>query len=506
MKSDFLIALTQLAAERHLPKEEVLKAIEAALASAFKKDNWGETTSVSVKLNPNTGEISAYTLKTIVDNVEDDNREISLKEAIKIKNDAVVGEMVETDGLSHQASRIAAQTAKQVVLQRLREAEREKVFEEFTQRTEDIISGVIGQIDPVKGVTLELSRAEAVIPPDEQVITERYRRGQRLKVYVLEVRRSTKGPEILVSRSHKNLLKRLFELEVPEVYNGIVEIRSISREAGSRSKVAVVATQEGVDPVGSCIGMRGNRIQNIVNELQGEKIDVVRWDRDLTRFITNALSPAEVVHVESNPKEQTAVVVVPERQLSLAIGKEGQNARLAAKLTGWHLDIKGMAEWETLKAQIKLEVETAEQQTNLEQEEAALMAELEAEAPAQTLVAVDQDAEKEATPALEETLAELMAEEETELSTEEIVETPIEATLTPEELVSLSLQEEEEEVEEFEGFGEEVWQTPQLTPDAGKIRFAEDFMEDLKVGRKRRGGGDRSKKAVKPKRKVGGKK
>jgi hypothetical protein len=199
-------------------------------------------------------------------------------------------------------------------------------------------------------------------------------------------------------------------------------------------------------------------------------------------------------------------VVVPERQLSLAIGKEGQNARLAAKLTGWHLDIKGMAEWETLKAQIKLEVETAEQQTNLEQEEAALMAELEAEAPAQTLVAVDQDAEKEATPALEETLAELMAEEETELSTEEIVETPIEATLTPEELVSLSLQEEEEEVEEFEGFGEEVWQTPQLTPDAGKIRFAEDFMEDLKVGRKRRGGGDRSKKAVKPKRKVGGKK
>ena len=511
MKSDFLIALTQLAAERHLPKEEVLKAIEAALASAFKKDNWGETTSVSVKLNPNTGEISAYTLKTIVDNVEDDSREISLKEAIKIKNDAVVGEMMETDGLSHQASRIAAQTAKQVVLQRLREAEREKVFEEFTQRTEDIISGVIGQIDPARGVTLELSRAEAVIPPDEQVITERYRRGQRLKVYVLEVRRSTKGPEILVSRSHKNLLKRLFELEVPEVYNGIVEIRSISREAGSRSKVAVVATQEGVDPVGSCIGMRGNRIQNIVNELQGEKIDVVRWDRDLTRFITNALSPAEVVHVESDPKEQTAVVVVPERQLSLAIGKEGQNARLAAKLTGWHLDIKGMAEWETLKAQIKLEVETAEEQTNLEEEEAALMAELEAEAPAQTLGAVEQDAEKEATPALEETLAELMAEEETELSTEEIMETPIEATLTPEELVSLSLQEEgeeeeEEEAEEFGGFGEEVWQTPQLTPDAGKIRFAEDFMEDLKVGRKRRGGGGRSKKAAKTKRKVGGKK
>jgi len=510
LKSDFLIALTQLAAERHLPKEEVLKAIEAALASAFKKDNWGETTSVSVKLNPNTGEISAYTLKTIVDNVEDNSREISLKEAIKIKNDAVIGEMIETDGLSHQASRIAAQTAKQVVLQRLREAEREKVFEEFTKRTEDIISGVIGQIDPIRGVTLELSRAEAVIPPDEQVITERYRRGQRLKVYVMEVRRSPKGPEILVSRSNKNLLRRLFELEVPEVYNGIVEIKSISREAGSRSKVAVVATQDGVDPVGSCIGMRGNRIQNIVNELQGEKIDVVRWDRDLTRFITNALSPAEVVHVETNSKEQTAVVVVPERQLSLAIGKEGQNARLAAKLTGWHLDIKGMAEWETLKAQIKLEVETAEEKTSLQQEEATLMAELEAEVLPQTPVAGNQDAEKEAKPALEETLAELMAEEGTELSKEETVETPIEATLTPEELASLSLQEEEEEevveeeVEEFKGFGEEVWQTPLLTPDAGKIRFAEDFMEDIKVGKKRRGGGGRGKKAIRTKRKVGG--
>lgn len=502
MKSDFLIALTQLAAERHLPKEEVLKAIEAALASAFKKDNWGETTSVSVKLNPNTGEISAYTLKTIVENVEDDSREISLKAAIKIKKDAVIGEMMETDGLSHQASRIAAQTAKQVVLQRLREAEREKVFDEFTKRTEDIISGVIGQIDPVRGVTLELSRAEAIIPPDEQVITERYRRGQRLKVYVLEVRRSAKGPEIVVSRSHKNLLKRLFELEVPEVYNGIVEIKSISREAGSRSKVAVVATQEGVDPVGSCIGMRGNRIQNIVNELQGEKIDVVRWDRDLTRFITNSLSPAEVVHVESNPKEQTAVVVVPERQLSLAIGKEGQNARLAAKLTGWHLDIKGMAEWETLKAQIKLEVETSEQEISLEKEEEALMAGLEAEALVQTPVTVDEEADKETTPILEEALADLMAEEET-------VETPIEATLTPEELATLSVKEEIEEIEEeeevVEEFGEEVWQTPQLTPDAGKIRFSEDFMEDLKVGRKRRGGGGRSKKAAKPKkRKVGG--
>ena len=242
------------------------------------------------------------------------------------------------------------------------------VYEEFAKRVDDIISGVVGQVEVGRGIVVELDRAEAILPPEEQVMTERYRRGQRLKVYATEVTRSARGPEIVVSRTHKNLLKRLFELEVPEVYNGIVDIRSIAREAGSRSKVAVIALQDGVDPIGSCIGMRGNRIQNIVNELQGEKIDVVRWDRDLKRFISNALSPAEVVQVVADEEDHSAVVVVPERQLSLAIGKEGQNARLAAKLTGWHLDIKSMSEWEAEKAQIKLEAAVIALEAEAEEE------------------------------------------------------------------------------------------------------------------------------------------
>ncbi|MBM3925467.1 MAG: transcription termination/antitermination protein NusA [SAR202 cluster bacterium] len=509
MKSDFLIALTQLAAERHLPKEEVLKAIEAALASAFKKDNWGDGLNVSVKLNPNTGDIRAYVVKTAVEDVQDSKKEIALKEAKTFKRDVKAGDTVEVESLSHQASRIAAQTAKQVVLQRLREAERELVYGEFVKRVDDIISAVVGQMDPAKGITLELDRAEALLTPEEQVITERYRRGQRLKVYVLEVRRNAKGPEIIVSRSHKNLLKRLFELEVPEVYNGIVEIRSIAREAGSRSKVAVVAMQEGVDPVGSCIGMRGNRIQNIVNELQGEKIDVVRWDRDLKRFISNALSPAEVVHVEATEKDKSAVVVVPERQLSLAIGKEGQNARLAAKLTGWHLDIKSMAEWETLKAQIKLDSETAAAVVEERaREEAKTKADAVAEAARakKTPAPVEEKAEPEkpkvAVPVLEEALAEILAQDKTAPAPEEKVAA---SASVEEELAALGLEEQEtedaeeaeEEVTEVQEMGEDIWKTPQLTPDAGKIRFAEDILDYDRGGagrRDKRGGRAPNKK------------
>ena len=352
MKSDFVIALTQLAAERNLPRDQVLQAIEAALASAFKKDNINAAQNISVKLNPNAGEpVNVYALKTVVEKVEDPQLEIELEEAVKLKQDAVLGEEVPTDPLPLHFSRIAAQTAKQVVLQRLREVERELVFEEFTQRTDDIISGVVDQIEPGRVVILELGRAQAILPPEEQIPTERYRKGQRLKVYLLDVRRSAKGPEILVSRSHKNLLKRLFEIEVPEVFNGVVEIKAISREGGGRSKVAVTSRQDGIDPVGSCIGMRGNRIQSIVNELQGEKIDVVRWDKNPKVFLANALSPSEVVHVEIDEDQGSAVVVVPERQLSLAIGKEGQNARLAAKLTNFRLDIMSMPEWETIRLQ-----------------------------------------------------------------------------------------------------------------------------------------------------------
>ncbi len=501
LKSDFLIALTQLAAERHLPKEEVLKAIEVALVSAFKKDSWGDGVNISVKLNPNTGEIKACTLKTVVEEVEDEKKEISLKDALAISKDAAVGMDLEIESLSHEASRIAAQTAKQVVLQRLREAEREMVYKEFAKRVDDIVSGVVGQVEAGRGIVVELDRAEAILPPEEQVQTERYRRGQRLKVYATEVTRSVRGPEIIVSRTHKNLLKRLFELEVPEVYNGIVEIRSIAREAGARSKVAVIALQDGVDPIGSCIGMRGNRIQNIVNELQGEKIDVVRWDRDLKRFISNALSPAEVVQVAAEESERSAVVVVPERQLSLAIGKEGQNARLAAKLTGWRLDIKSMAEWEAEKAQIK--IETAEAAIAVAEEEAAAEAVVDSvveEAEAVAAAAEEAIQEEEAvvaTPVLEEALADILAQEETPSEEEE---EPEPVLSLEEELAALTLNETDEEELPFEEIGDEVWDIPQLTPDAGKIRFAEDILGEERGGGGRRRGGGRRKKRAKARR------
>lgn len=513
MKSDFFIALTQLAAERHLPKEEVLKAIEAALVSAFRKDHWGEGVNVSVKLNPNTGQITASALKTVVEQVEDEKLEIALKSAKKIDKSATIGDILEMESVTHEASRIAAQTAKQVVLQRLREAERELVFDEFATRIDDIISGTMGQAEPGRGITLEVDRAEALLTPEEQVPTERYRRGQRLKVYVLEVNRSARGPEIIVSRSHKNLLKRLFELEVPEVHNGIVEIRSIAREAGSRSKVAVLAMQEGVDPVGSCIGMRGNRIQNIVNELQGEKIDVVRWDRDLKRFITNALSPAEVVYVEADEKESSAVVVVPERQLSLAIGKDGQNARLAAKLTGWHLDIKSMAEWEALRAQIKIEPEPeVELELEVEPEEILETVELESDSidvdPAEIeLVAeltgpepeendsVPSELDEPVSPVLEDALSDLISQEEAEGTVEIVEEAPV---LSLEEgFAALSF----DQSSQFDHAEEEPVEVLQLTPDAGKIRFAEDILDEYRgPARARKGGakaGNRGKRGPK---------
>ena len=374
MKSDFLIALTQLAAERHLPKEQVLQAIEVALSSAFKKDNPASGQNITVTLNPNTGDVSVFALKTVVEDVEDPTREIGLNDALAIKRNVALGdEVAAAEPLPHNASRIAAQTAKQVVLQRLREAERELLYQEFLQHRDDIITGVVEQLEPNRNVILDMGRAQAIMPADEQVPTERYKKGQRIKVFVLDVRSGPKGPEILVSRSDRNMLKRLFEIEVPEVYNGTVEIKAISRDAGFRSKVAVHSTQDGVDPVGACIGLRGNRIQSIVNELQGEKIDVVPWEPDPKGFIAKAISPSEVVHVELAPAEQTAIVVVPDRQLSLAIGKEGQNARLAARLVGWRLDIKGLTEWEAIKEAQQLRLEEQRRQAALEAAAAAAM-------------------------------------------------------------------------------------------------------------------------------------
>jgi len=285
----------------------------------------------------------------VVEEPTDTYQEISLAEARKLKKDAQLDETISFETTSLHAGRIAAQTAKQVVLQRLREAEREFIFGEYIDREGDIVSGLVQRIEP-RQVVIDLGKAEGVLPGGEQVRNERYRVGQRLKLYLLEVNRTNRGPRLIMSRSHPNLVRRLFELEVPEIYNGNVELKGVAREAGYRSKVAVAARLEGLDPVGSCVGLRGVRIQNVVNELNGERIDVIQWDADPKVLIANALSPAQVVSVDINGEGNTAVVVVPDNQLSLAIGKEGQNARLAARLTGWRIDIKSVSAAEAEKA------------------------------------------------------------------------------------------------------------------------------------------------------------
>ncbi|MDO8490765.1 MAG: transcription termination factor NusA [Dehalococcoidia bacterium] len=390
MKSDFLLAITQLSAEKNLPKEVVFRVVESALVSAYKKDSFADE-NISVKIHPATGEVKIYRLKTVVETPTDPKKELSLEQALKLNKEAKLGDEVVTEEITPKhAGRIAAQTAKQVVLQRLREAERELVFEEFAGKEGTIVSGIVQRMDP-KQITVDLGKAEAILPGTEQVRGERYRIGQRIKVYLMEVSRTSKWPRLIVSRSHRDLLARLLELEIPEVQEGTVEIKSIAREAGSRSKVAVAAKQQGIDPVGSCVGLRGVRIQNIVNELNGERIDIVQWHPETAAFISNALSPAQVLSAELG-QGQAATVVVPDRQLSLAIGKEGQNARLAAKLTGWKIDIKSASEAEAEKA--AREAERAAQA-------AAAAPPVEAAAPAEAPAAAVAEAEKVAAVAAE---------------------------------------------------------------------------------------------------------
>ena len=347
MKKDFkelMIAINQVCHERQLPIDIVLEAVEVALISAYKR-NFSGNHSVSAQIEPKTGKVSILTEKIVVESVQDERNEVSLSEAKAINPRVKMGELISIDSTPDgDFGRIAAQTAKQVILQRIREAERDALYNTYAEREGEIVNGTVHKIDPHQ-VTLSLGKVEAFLPRSEQIPTERYSEGQRLRAYVASVSKASRGPQIIVSRTHRNMLRRLLEVEVPEIYNGTVEIKSIAREAGYRSKVAVAALQEGVDPVGSCVGMRGTRIQSIVNELNGEKIDVVQWNPDLSFFIANALSPARVMNVMLNDeKGKTAVVVVPDKQLSLAIGKEGQNARLAAKLTGWRIDIKSATE------------------------------------------------------------------------------------------------------------------------------------------------------------------
>jgi N utilization substance protein A len=338
MKSDLYTAIAQLAAERGIPREAVLSSVEHALKTVYKKmENTEE--DVDVTIDSGSGSIQVYLLKRVVDEIEDPINDVLLPEALTFAPTATVGDVVRIERTPDNFGRIAAQTAKQVVLQRIRDYERDTVYEEFADRQSEVINGTVQRAD-ARAVIVELGKAEAVMPAREQVPTERYRPGQRLKVLLLEVNKDPKGPQLIVSRSHPNLIRRLFEIEVPEIYSGAVEIMAIAREPGLRSKVAVAARQEKVDPVGSCVGVRGVRIQNIVNELYGEKIDVIEWSPDTSTFIANALSPAKPTNVTLSEAENFATVIVPSDQMSLAIGKEGQNARLAYKLTNWRIDIK----------------------------------------------------------------------------------------------------------------------------------------------------------------------
>ena len=496
MKSDFLIALTQLAAERNLPREMVIQAIEAGLVSAYRKDSTSAGQNVTVRLNPATGEVKVFVVMQVVEEVTEPKQEFTLAEAKKVDPNAVLDSTVEIESTAQSGGRIAAQTAKQVVMQRLREAERELVFDEYVGRADEMISGTIQRIEP-RQIIVDLGRAEAVLIEAEQVPTERYRPGQRLKVHIVEVRRTAKGPEIVVSRSHKNLLRRLFEMEVPEIANGIVEIKAIAREAGSRSKVAVWAKQEGVDPVGSCVGLRGIRIQNIVNELQGEKIDVVPWSRDDATFITNSLSPSQPIRVVLDGEESVATVIVPDKQLSLAIGREGQNARLAAKLTGWKVDIKSSSD-----AEIERFGRPAPEVAEIVAEDEAVTATVAETTPAPAEEPVPEVAAVAEQPEPEEAEADTaVAEEPLEQPEPEVVGAEVAAPsgLSPEEeLAALSLEGEtatpvEEEVEAIP-ITDEVWDVPQLVPAQGtsQIRFAEDIMVPRSGGgrRGRRRGGD----------------
>lgn len=344
MKSEFLMAINQLSAERDLPIQVILEAVEAALVSAYKRD-YGAGQNVVAKVDPERGKVQMFVEKEVVEEVEDERTEISLSEARKINPNAEVGQVLSFESTPENFGRIAAQTAKQVILQRIREAERERVYSDYAEKEGEIVIGTVRSVGDY-GVILSLGKTEAHLPRSEQIPRERYRQGDRVKAYVSSVEKGTKGVKITVSRTHRNMLKRLLELEVPEIFNGTVEIKSIAREPGARSKVAVTAVQPGIDPVGSCVGMRGVRIQNIVSELNGEKIDVVEWSPDPATFIANALSPAKVLNVllDEDANMRTATVIVPETQLSLAIGREGQNARLAARLTGWRIDIKSAAE------------------------------------------------------------------------------------------------------------------------------------------------------------------
>jgi len=366
MSAELIQALEQLEKEKGIQKDVLIEAIEAALISAYKR-NFGSTHNVKISIDPVTGDVKVYALKRVTSMPENENGDISLEEARKLSSDYEEEDIAEIEVTPRKFGRIAAQTAKQVVMQRIREAERGIIFDEFYNKEGDIVTGII-QRNERKNIIIDLGKTEAIIAPSEQTNGEEYRFNDRIKTYIVEVKKTTKGPQIMVSRTHPGLVKRLFELEVPEIHDGTVEIKSISREPGSRTKIAVFSRDPNVDPVGACVGQKGTRVQAIVDELRGEKIDIIKWSSIPEEYISSSLSPAKVVRVDANEDGRSARVIVPDFQLSLAIGKEGQNARLAAKLTGWKIDIKSESQ---LRAVIEQQMFNMNSSYNADEDEEA---------------------------------------------------------------------------------------------------------------------------------------
>src|SRR5690554_1047489 len=396
MNSELIKGLVELEKGRGISKDILLDAIEIAIVSAYKKNNGASSSAnVRVELNEQTGAIHVYSRRIVVDEVNDEAAEILLSEAQEIDPIYTVGDIVEQEVTPRDFGRIAAQNAKQVVIQKIREAERSLVYDEYANRAGDVVTGIVQRFEH-RNVIVDLGNVEAVLPLSEQIPREEYPQHARMKFYINEVKQSTKGPQVFLSRTHPGLLRSLFELEVPEIQNGDVEIKAVAREAGNRSKIAVYSRDPNVDPVGACVGPRGTRVQAVVQELRGEKIDIVEWSPDPERFVANALSPAKVVQVYLNHDEKSARAVVPDHQLSLAIGKEGQNARLAARLCGWKIDIKSESQM--------AELAVLEAQRAFEEAEAALRARRAAEAAGQA--AVQEEAEQLEPAALAEATVE----------------------------------------------------------------------------------------------------
>ena len=338
MNADFMDALRQIEKEKDIPFEVLLETIESALVHAYKK-TYATSADVRVRVASTKSGFKVFCEQEVVEKVEDEHSQISLADARKVDPDTLIGQFIEIEVTPETFGRIAAQTAKQVVVQRLREAERKQIYDEYDERVGEIVTGSV-QRKEHGNVFVNIGKIEAILPPTEQVATEPYNFNDRLKVFILDVRNTPRGPQVVVSRTHPSLIRRLFELEVPEIAEGIVSVKSVAREPGARTKIAVASTDEKVDPVGACVGHRGSRVQSVVSELYDEKIDIVHWNPETGRFIAEALSPAKATGVKIDEQTKTALVTVPDNQLSLAIGKAGQNVRLAARLTGWRIDIR----------------------------------------------------------------------------------------------------------------------------------------------------------------------